>query len=165
VVDLETPLGPASSVWWQSGVRGAQVGNGDLERFVEAQSGSYERALDELRAGSKGSHWMWFVFPQLRGLGRSATAHRYGLESLDEAARYLAHPVLGRRLRECTEAVNQVKGRSAPEIFGFPDDLKFHSSMTLFHLADPSDPGFETALGTYFDGQEDRGTLELLGRA
>lgn len=164
-MSLDTPLDRAGSVGSLSGVRGAQVDDGDLERFVEAQSGSYERALAELRAGSKRSHWMWFVFPQLRGLGRSATAHRYGLESLDEAVRYLAHPVLGPRLRECTEAVNQVTGRAAAEIFGFPDDLKFHSSMTLFHLADPSDPGFETALRTYFDALEDRGTLELLGRA
>jgi uncharacterized protein (DUF1810 family) len=135
----------------------------DLERFVEAQAGTYERALAELRAGRKQSHWMWFVFPQLRGLGRSAMAQRYGLASLDEAVEYLAHPVLGPRVRECTEAVDALTGRSVSEIFGFPDDLKFHSSMTLFHLADPSDAGFEEALRRYFEGRADRGTLELLG--
>ena len=135
----------------------------DLERFVEAQAGVYERAISELRAGRKRTHWMWFVFPQLRGLGRSATAHQYGLGSLDEAIRYLVHPVLGPRLRECTEAVNAVTGRSASEIFGFPDDLKFHSSMTLFRLADSTDPVFDAAISKYFDGRSDEGTLELLG--
>ncbi len=137
----------------------------DLERFVEAQAGVYERALKELRDGRKRTHWMWFVFPQLRGLGRSAVAHRYGLASLDEAAGYLAHPVLGPRLRECTAAVNTLQGKTVEEIFGFPDDLKFHSSMTLFHLADPGEASFEEALGKYFDGRADQGTLELLGRA
>jgi uncharacterized protein (DUF1810 family) len=136
----------------------------DLERFVAAQAGIYERALAELRAGRKQTHWMWFVFPQLRGLGRSAMADRYGLGSLDEAVGYLAHPVLGPRLAACTEAVNAVVGRSAGAIFGFPDELKFHSSMTVFHLADPTAPGFEVALAQYFDGRQDEGTLELLGR-
>jgi uncharacterized protein (DUF1810 family) len=135
----------------------------DLERFVDAQDGIYERALSELRAGRKRSHWMWFVFPQLRGLGRSAMADRYGLASLEEAVGYLAHPVLGPRLRECTAAVNGVARKSASEIFGFPDDLKFHSSMTLFHLADASDPQFAEALRKYFGGRDDTGTLELLG--
>jgi uncharacterized protein (DUF1810 family) len=136
----------------------------DLEQFVEAQAGIYERALDELRGGRKRTHWMWFVFPQLRGLGRSAMADRYGLASLEEAGRYLAHPVLGPRLLECTVAVNSVEARSVAQIFGFPDDLKFHSSMTLFHLADPPDPAFGRALRKYFDGRDDSATLELLGR-
>ena len=138
--------------------------NADLERFVDAQAGIYERALLELRAGRKENHWMWFVFPQLRGLGMSAMAHHYGLGSREEAVGYLAHPVLGPRLRECTEAVNAVNDRLVAEIFGFPDDLKFHSSMTLFHLADPTDPSFEEALRRYFGGEQDRGTLELLGK-
>jgi uncharacterized protein (DUF1810 family) len=140
------------------------VDSADLERFVEAQAGLYERALSELRAGRKQTHSMWFVFPQLRGLGRSALAHRYGLASLAEAVGYLAHPVLGPRLRECTGAVRALEGRSVAGIFGFPDDLKFHSSMTVFHLADPGEPLFEEALQKYFDGRADEGTLELLGR-
>ncbi len=164
---LETPLVPVGSVRTRTTAeaRGVRVETGDLERFVEAQTGVYERVLTELRGGRKQSHWMWFVFPQLRGLGRSGMAHRYGLESLEEAVAYLAHPVLGPRLAECTAAVNAVTGKSAAEIFGFPDDLKFHSSMTVFALADPADSGFVEALRRYFGGREDPGTLQLLGRA
>jgi uncharacterized protein (DUF1810 family) len=135
----------------------------DLERFVDAQVGIYEQALAELRAGRKRSHWMWFVFPQLRGLGRSSTSLRYGIESLEEAAGYLAHPVLGPRLLECTAAVLAVEGRSLHEIFGTPDDLKFCSSMTLFHRADPTQAPFRTALDDLCGGREDRRTLGLLG--
>jgi uncharacterized protein (DUF1810 family) len=132
----------------------------DLARFVEAQRGSYDQALQELTAGHKRSHWMWFIFPQFAGLGFSAMAQRYAISSLDEARAYLQHPVLGERLRTCTAAVNAVAGRSAHAIFGSPDDVKFRSSMTLFGRADPAEPAFRTALAGYFDGQEDPRTLE-----
>src|ERR1700753_2225748 len=103
-----------------------------LDRFVDAQDGGYERALGELRAGRKTSHWMWFVFPQIKGLGFSAMARRYAIASLEEARAYLDHPILGDRLRDCTELVLLHRDSSARQIFGSPDDLKFHSSMTLF---------------------------------
>lgn len=134
----------------------------DLERFVTAQEPVYERVRAELRAGRKQSHWMWFVFPQLRGLGNSSMAARYAIGSLDEARAYLEHPVLGPRLIECTELVNQVEGRSIGEIFGYPDDLKFRSSMTLFDLAEPGHDGFGKALEKYFDGERDAKTAGLL---
>ena len=133
-----------------------------LERFVEAQAPIYARALAELRAGDKRSHWMWFVFPQLAGLGLSPTAQRYAIGSLEEARAYLAHPLLGPRLRECAAAVNAVEGRSAHRIFGSPDDLKFRSSMTLFREAAPDEPAFRAALDRYFAGEADPRTLELL---
>jgi uncharacterized protein (DUF1810 family) len=135
----------------------------DLERFTEAQRGSYDQALTELRAGQKRTHWMWFIFPQLAGLGSSAMAQRFAIGDLAEAQAYLAHPVLGPRLRACTEVVNQVRGRDVHQIFGAPDDLKFHSSMTLFAAAAPADPGFDLALRTYFEGRGDPRTLDLLG--
>ena len=137
----------------------------DLERFVEAQDahGTYDRAVDELRRGRKTSHWMWFVFPQLRGLGQSATAMHFGITSLDEARAYLAHDVLGPRLLECTAAVNGVAGRSAHEIFGAPDDLKFRSSMTLFQLAGPEHGAFAEALAKYYGGEPDPVTVRLVG--
>jgi uncharacterized protein (DUF1810 family) len=106
-----------------------------LQRFLDAQAPVYERVLGELRAGRKRSHWMWFVFPQIAGLGQSEMARRYAISSLAEAKTYREHPVLGARLRDCTALVNQVDGRSIDEIFGYPDDLKFHSSMTLFARA------------------------------
>jgi len=134
----------------------------DLQRFVDAQADVYDDVLDELRAGRKASHWMWFVFPQLRGLGHSPTAQRYGIASLDEARAYLAHPLLGERLRECTGLVLRVEGRSAHAIFGSPDDMKFRSSMTLFDVAAAGEPLFADALRTYFEGAPDRRTLELL---
>ncbi|MEX6508223.1 DUF1810 domain-containing protein [Jiella sp. M17.18] len=138
----------------------------DLDRFVTAQDGIYRTALAELRAGRKESHWMWFVFPQLRGLGRSSTAQYYGIVSLEEARAYLAHPVLGPRLIEATDAVLGVTGRSLQEIFGSPDDLKFHSSMTLFRQASGGEEtAFRNALERYCDGREDAGTLKLLGLA
>ncbi len=139
-------------------------GDDGPERFIAAQAGTYGNALAELRGGRKTTHWMWFVFPQLRGLGRSATAERYGLADADEARRYLEHPVLGARLLECTAAVNGIEGRSATEIFGRPDDLKFRSSMTLFHRVDEQAPAFAAAIDRYFDGVEDPRTLELLAR-
>ena len=136
----------------------------DLQRFVDAQAPVYEQALDELRAGRKTSHWMWFVFPQLRGLGHSATARHFGIASLDEARAYLQHPLLGPRLEACTRALIGIDGRSATEILGSPDDLKFRSCMTLFHCAAPENPIFDAALRKYFDGEPDRRTLALLGQ-
>ena len=135
----------------------------DLTRFVEAQQDAYEQALDELRDGQKRSHWMWFIFPQIAGLGFSPMAQHYAIASLEEARAYLLDPVLGPRLRACTEAVNQVDGRSALEIFGPPDDLKFRSSLTLFAAAAPDNPLFALALDKYFAGQGDPLTLEKLG--
>ena len=134
----------------------------DLDRFVRAQDPVLDQVRRELGEGRKRSHWMWFVFPQLRGLGRSATAQRYGIGSLGEARAYLAHPVLGPRLVECTGLVNRVEGRSAYEIFGSPDDLKFHSSMTLFAAAEPEALAFREALGKHFGGALDTLTVEKL---
>jgi uncharacterized protein (DUF1810 family) len=127
----------------------------DIERFVDAQSAVYDSVLAELRAARKSGHWMWFVFPQLRGLGRSGTASYYGIASPVEALEYLAHPVLGERLRECVELVLAVQERSAKEIFGSPDDLKFRSSMTLFAEIAPDEPLFQRALDRYFGGDRD----------
>ena len=139
----------------------------NLDRFVEAQDPVIEAVLAELAAGRKRSHWMWFVFPQLQGLGRSPTAQFYAIASLDEARAYLAHPVLGPRLRRCTETVLSVEARSANAIFGVPDDMKFHSSMTLFaRAAAPEDEAlFRQAIERFFDGRMDPGTLALLDRA
>ena len=137
----------------------------DLDRFVRAQDSVMAEVRRELGEGRKRSHWMWFVFPQLRALGRSATAQRYGIGSLDDARAYLAHPVLGPRLVECTGLVNRVEGRSVHEIFGGPDDLKFHSSMTLFASADPEAPVFREALGKHFGGELDAPTVEKLRHA
>ena len=139
----------------------------DLERFVEAQARCYARVLQELAAGEKTSHWMWFIFPQLRGLGMSSTARRFGLSGLEEARAYLAHPLLGARLRECTRSVLAVEGRTAHEIFGSPDDLKLRSCLTLFAQAAGPSPAAETrsfgeALAKYYGGEPDPRTLELL---
>jgi len=133
-----------------------------LERFVEAQDGVYETARAELQAGSKRTHWMWFVFPQLAGLGSSRTAQRYAITGVDEARAYLGHPVLGPRLRECAEIL--VKStRSAEQIFGYPDDLKLRSSMTLFARAADDPAVFERVLEQFYDGPDER-TLALLDR-
>lgn len=137
----------------------------DLARFVEAQRGSYEQALAELSAGHKRIHWMWFIFPQLASLGSSAMAQRYAISGLDEARAYLQHPVLGPRLQDCTAAVNAVAGRTAHQVFGSPDDMKFRSSMTLFAAADPSASSFTTALSRYYDGRPDPQTLGLLSQS
>jgi uncharacterized protein (DUF1810 family) len=134
----------------------------DLDRFVRAQDTVMAQVRRELGEGRKRSHWMWFVFPQLRGLGRSATARHYGIGSLAEARAYLAHPVLGPRLVECAGLANRVEGRSVHEIFGSPDDLKFQSSMTLFASADPEAPVFREALAKHFGGAPDAQTLEKL---
>jgi len=133
-----------------------------LQRFVDAQAPVYDRVLQELAQGAKRSHWMWFVFPQLQALGRSATAQHYGLASLDEARAYAGHALLGPRLRQCTQCVFDVCGRSALQIFGMPDTLKFSSSMTLFECAAPHEALFAQALDKYFGGQRDALTLSLL---
>lgn len=133
-----------------------------LARFVEAQAPVMAQVRAELGSGRKRSHWMWFVFPQLRGLGASATAQRYGIGSLAEAEAYLAHPLLGRRLVECTELVDAIEGRSIHDIFGAPDDLKFRSSMTLFASARPATAAFSAALEKHFGGVPDPRTAELL---
>ncbi|WP_254830404.1 DUF1810 domain-containing protein [Haloglomus salinum] len=134
----------------------------DLQRFVEAQDSVKETVERELRAGHKRNHWIWFVFPQVAGLGSSPTTRRYAISSRAEAEAYLEHPVLGRRLREWTELVNDVEGRSANEIFDHPDDLKFCSSMTLFEaVADDPEP-FRTAIERYYDGERDSKTLAFL---
>jgi uncharacterized protein (DUF1810 family) len=135
----------------------------DLERFVQAQARNYEQALAEIRRGRKQSHWMWYVFPQLAGLGTSSTAQRYALANLDEAAAYLHHPLLGPRLLECASALLRVEGRSANEIFGWPDELKLRSSLTLFALVSPAQSVFDRVLDAYFNGEHDAKTLQLLG--
>lgn len=136
----------------------------ELQRFVDAQARNYDMALAELRAGRKDSHWMWYVFPQIAGLGVSAMAQTYAVGSLAEARAYLAHPVLGVRLLDCLAAVVAVRGRSAHEIFGSPDDIKFRSSLTLFAQAAPGEPLFRRALDLYFDGEPDPRTLAILAR-
>src|SRR6201996_2677817 len=133
----------------------------DLDRFVQAQEPVYRSVLRDLGEGEKQSHWMWFVFPQIAGLGSSSMAQRYAITGLDEAIAYLAHPLLGSRLRECTALVNAVEGRSVGEIFGYPDDLKFHSSMPLFAQA-ADDQVFVAALRKYFGGAPDQATIHLL---
>jgi uncharacterized protein (DUF1810 family) len=133
----------------------------DLDRFVSAQEGVHDTAVAELRAGRKRTHCMWFVFPQLAGLGSSPTAQRYALSGLDEAREYLAHPVLGPRLHEAAEAILSVEGRNAGEILGYPDDLKLRSSMTLFGAAAPEDGVFNKVLVKFYDSPDPR-TLELL---
>ena len=135
----------------------------NLQRFVGAQSSVYAQVCSELRDGRKRTHWMWFIFPQIEGLGYSELARRFAISSLQEAQAYLAHPILGPRLRECTRLVNQAGGRSIEQIFGSPDDLKFHSSMTLFARAATDDEQvFDEALRKYFGGQPDPATLERL---
>lgn len=133
-----------------------------LQRFVDAQAPVFAQIRAELARGRKTTHWMWFVFPQLAGLGRSSLAREFAISSPEEAAAYLDHPMLGPRLRECTRLVNRVAGRTVDEIFGHPDDLKFRSSMTLFARATPDNQEFEAALTKYFDGEPDRATLEWL---
>ena len=134
----------------------------DLARFVTAQDPVLERVRAELRRGRKASHWMWFVFPQVAGLGSSPTAQRYALSGLDEARAYLAHPVLGPRLVECAALAAAVEEGDASEVFGYPDDLKLRSSMTLFARAAPSTPAFAAVLERYFGGEPDPRTVEQL---
>jgi uncharacterized protein (DUF1810 family) len=134
----------------------------DLDRFVQAQEPVLADVRRELGEGRKRTHWMWFVFPQIAGLGHSAMAQRYAIASLAEARAYLRHPVLGPRLTQCTGLVNRVQGRSIHQILGSPDDLKFHSSMTLFAMAEPGEAAFRQALEKYFDGVPDARTVEAL---
>ncbi len=134
----------------------------DLQRFIDAQRGVYARVEAELRAGRKESHWIWFVFPQLRGLGTSAMAQKYAIASLDEAEAYLNHPVLGPRLRDCTRLVTMLDGRTVEDIFSYPDDRKFHSSMTLFAHATGDNQIFLDAIKKYFGAELDRRTVALL---
>ena len=135
----------------------------DLARFVTAQEHDYPRALAELRGGRKRSHWMWYIFPQIRGLGASRMTRRYAIRGKDEAAAYLQHPVLGPRLLACAEAVLAVDNRSATEIMGSPDDLKLRSCATLFALVSPPGSVFERVLEKFYDGQVDEATLRLVG--
>ena len=133
-----------------------------LERFIDAQAPIYAQALGELRAGQKQSHWMWFIFPQIMGLGQSPMSRAYAIQSLDEACAYLAHPVLGARLRECGQALMNVGNKSADDIFGSIDAMKLRSCLTLFAEADPEDALFYNLLEKYFDGDADEATLEIL---
>ena len=136
----------------------------DLRRFVEAQDPVYARVLAELRDGRKTSHWMWFIFPQIAGLWHSAMARRYAISSRSEASAYLEHPVLGPRLRECTNLVNAIEGRSAHEVFGSPDDVKFRSCMTLFAEVAVDNDAFDAALRHFFGGERDPATFGRLRR-
>jgi len=145
----EKPLEPGGDPW-------------RLQRFVEAQAPLYETVCAELAAGAKRSHWMWFVFPQLKGLGRSQTAQHFGLAGADEARAYWEHPVLGRRLAHCADLISRTESRDALEIFGSPDDLKLKSCLTLFAEVVPEAPIFEALLVWFFGGERDANTLALL---
>ncbi len=134
----------------------------DLNRFVQAQEDVYPRALAEIKRGQKRSHWMWFIFPQLDGLGYSSTARFYAIKSKEEARAYLNHPLLGKRLMECSETLLRLTGKSASEVFGYPDDLKLRSSMTLFATVSQPGSAFHRVLEHYFSGEMDQKTLELL---
>ncbi len=134
----------------------------NLQRFLDAQGPVYGAVLEELRAGRKSSHWMWFIFPQITGLGHSGMAQTFAITSLEEAKAYLEHPILGPRLRECTQLVLNVDGRSAEQIFGYPDHLKFRSCLTLFMTATTDNKIFTDALLKYFDGTPDTFTLDIL---
>ena len=136
----------------------------NLHRFLQAQAPTYHAVLAELRTGRKSSHWIWFIFPQITGLGHSEMSQQFAIASLDEAKSYLKHPVLGPRLHECTQLVLDVNGRSAEEIFGYPDYLKLRSCMTLFLTAAPDNTIFNDALLTYFAGKPDHLTLDLLAK-
>jgi uncharacterized protein (DUF1810 family) len=138
----------------------------NLQRFINAQESTFDDVQAELAAGQKRTHWMWFIFPQIKGLGSSSTAQRFAISSLEEGAAYLEHPILGRRLEKCTALVNAIQDRSVQEIFGYPDDLKFHSSMTLFaQVADDfhfEASVFKQSLSKYFSGRLDDKTVNLL---
>jgi uncharacterized protein (DUF1810 family) len=136
-----------------------------LQRFVDAQAGVFDQVLAELQSGYKRTHWMWFIFPQIAGLGRSETAQFYAISGRGEAEAYLQHPLLGDRLRLCTEFVNRVTERTVEEIFGYPDDLKFHSCLTLFAAVAPDEPVFKQSLERHFEGNPDQATLRLLRSA
>jgi len=135
----------------------------NLQRFVDAQKSMYKQVIYELELGKKSSHWIWYIFPQIQGLGRSWTAEKFAISSLEEAKAYLKHPLLGARLRECTQLVLNIEGRDIEEIFDYPDYLKFCSSMTLFFSATTDNRIFEDALVKYFAGEPDQLTLDILG--
>ncbi len=135
----------------------------NLNRFVQAQRGDYERALAEIVSGKKRTHWMWYIFPQFAGLGFSSTSQHYAIKSLEEAKEYLAHPLLGPRLLECARAVVDLEGRSATQIFGSPDDLKLRSCATLFACVSPAGSVFHGLIAKYYRGEFDASTLRLLG--
>jgi uncharacterized protein (DUF1810 family) len=137
----------------------------NLDRFLTAQEDAYDTALDELRSGRKRSHWIWFIFPQLAGLGHSPTAQFYAINSIEEAQAYLAHPILGARLHECLKALQLLETTDAEAVFGELDAMKLRSSLTLFAEADPGDAILEAALDRWFGGEKDGKTLQLLGRA
>lgn len=137
----------------------------NLARFAEAQQRDYEQALSEIRSGRKRSHWMWYVFPQFEGLGSSPTSRHYAIKSVEEARAYLAHPVLGARLIDCAEAALQVEGRSAYDIFSSPDDMKLRSCATLFASVSPEGSVFHRLVDKYFDGQQDKRTLQLMAES
>lgn len=139
--------------------------NYDLDRFVKAQAYDYDAALREIRSGRKRSHWMWYIFPQLQGLGFSSTAQYYGIRDLEEAKAYIAHPVLGPRLKEISEALLGLDTCDPSAVMGYPDDLKLRSCMTLFELAAPEQPVFGHVLEKYYAGRRDSRTLELMKRA
>lgn len=145
---------------WRNMMSGDPVYN--LQRFLDAQADTYDTALSELKGGRKKTHWMWYIFPQLAGLGRSALAERFAIRSVGEAAAYLGHPVLGSRLLRCVEAVLAIKGVAANEIFGFPDDMKFRSSMTLFAVVAKNGSPFHRAIDHLYDGDFDEETRKLL---
>jgi len=134
-----------------------------MKHFIKAQAPIFEKVLSELHSGHKCSHWMWFIFPQIDGLGRSSTAKYYAIKNRDEALKYLNQTILGKRLIQCTQSVLAVKGRTASEIFGYPDDMKLKSSMTLFATVSDKDSVFHQLLDMYFDGDKDIKTVELLG--
>lgn len=134
----------------------------EFTRFLDAQNMLYLKALSEIKDGLKQSHWMWFIFPQLQGLGHSETAKFYAINNIDEAAAYLAHPVLGKHIIQISEALMNIEGRTANDIFGSPDDMKLRSSMTLFANVPNADPIFEKIIGKYFNGLQDELTLQLL---
>ena len=136
----------------------------DLDRFVAAQARVYGTVVDELRNGLKVSHWMWFIFPQIDGLGISPTARHYAIRSMSEADAYLTHPLLGARLIECTGLVNSIEGKSVHDIFGSPDDMKFHSSVTLFSMLTPCHEVFEAALNKFYSGEPDPRTVAIVDR-
>jgi uncharacterized protein (DUF1810 family) len=136
----------------------------DLHRFLKAQENVYETVLRELRSGQKRTHWMWFIFPQLEGLGSSPTARFYSIKSRGEAEAYLDHSTLGNRLRECVAILLSIEGRTASQVFGYPDDAKLKSSMTLFDVVSRGENPFAAVLEKYFEGERDKATIELLNR-
>jgi uncharacterized protein (DUF1810 family) len=137
----------------------------DLNRFIEAQQNIYPQVLEEIRSGRKSTHWMWFIFPQIEGLGHSSTAKYYSIKSIEEAKKYIGHPVLGKRLLECSNTLLNIDDKSANEIFGYPDDLKLRSSMTLFNFVAPQHKVFANVLEKYFAGEPDQQTLSILKRS